>query len=229
MWQLGGGRSVCHWLPQCSVWDHIIQQSQLGSMLDEGEDYFSEKRYGEVAALILSLYSLNYPILSIGIYFCKVHVPIYQPQSLHTLSSLPCIAHGGLCSGCYIGPHGVLQGCPPPLMQHVLGCILIVHLQAAAVQHFRSLFMQVDNQAYTVSRMCVHRLDGQSIQLLRTIATLQLRMYVYACMTHSQVYTTYCNYTGPYCKISSCNDHKCILIVQHVHWHTIMRKKNWKE
>lgn len=125
MWQLGGGRSVCHWLAQCSVWDHIIQQSLLGSMLNEGEDYFSEKRDGEVAALILSLYSWNYPILSIST-SVEYMFPFISPSLFthyHPFLALPMVVYAAGATldhmvSCKHAPHamctGVYINCIPP-------------------------------------------------------------------------------------------------------------------
>ena len=54
---------VCHWLLQCSAWDHLRQP--LLEAMDEVREDFSTKNDGDRTALILSLACLNYHILSI--------------------------------------------------------------------------------------------------------------------------------------------------------------------
>ena len=59
----GEVEDVCHWLLQCSAWDHL-RQPLLEAMEGSRED-FTAKCVGERAALVLSLACKNYRILSI--------------------------------------------------------------------------------------------------------------------------------------------------------------------
>ena len=54
---------MCHWLLQCSAWDHLRQL--LLEAMDEVREDFSTKNDGDRTALILSHACLNYHILSI--------------------------------------------------------------------------------------------------------------------------------------------------------------------
>ena len=55
-------KDVCHWLLQCSAWDHL-RQPLLKAMEGSRED-FPVKSVGDRAALVLSLACKNYRILS---------------------------------------------------------------------------------------------------------------------------------------------------------------------
>ena len=59
----GEVEDVCHWLLQCSAWDHLRQP--LLEAMDEVREDFSTKNDGGRAALILSLACRNNHILSI--------------------------------------------------------------------------------------------------------------------------------------------------------------------
>ena len=54
---------VCHWLLQCSAWDHLRQP--LLEAMDEVRKDFSVKNDGDRTALILSLTCRNYHFPSI--------------------------------------------------------------------------------------------------------------------------------------------------------------------
>ena len=57
------GEVECHWLLQCSAWDHLRQP--LLEAMDEVRVGFSTKNNGDRTALILSLVCRNNHILSI--------------------------------------------------------------------------------------------------------------------------------------------------------------------
>ena len=59
----GEVEDVCHWLLQCSAWDHIRQP--LLEAMEESREDFPAKSIEERAALVLSLACKNYRILSI--------------------------------------------------------------------------------------------------------------------------------------------------------------------
>ena len=56
----GEVEDVCHWLLQCSAWNHLRQ-----SLLDDVGEDFSTRDDGDRTALILSHACRNYHILSI--------------------------------------------------------------------------------------------------------------------------------------------------------------------
>ena len=59
----GEVEDVCHWLLQCSAWDH--HRRPLLKAMDEAKEDLSGKSNGDVAALVLSLACRNCHILSI--------------------------------------------------------------------------------------------------------------------------------------------------------------------
>ena len=59
----GEVEDVCHWLLQCSAWDHHRQP--LLKAMGEAKEDLSGKSNGDVAALVSSLACRNHHILSI--------------------------------------------------------------------------------------------------------------------------------------------------------------------
>ena len=60
---IGEVEDVCHWLLQCSAWDHLRQP--LLEAMEGSREAFPVKSIGERATLVLSLACKNYRILSI--------------------------------------------------------------------------------------------------------------------------------------------------------------------
>ena len=72
----GEVEDVCHWLLQCSAWDHLRQSCMEGSRED-----FPVKSVGERAAFVLSLACKNYCILSIisSLYMWSTRLYLLMP------------------------------------------------------------------------------------------------------------------------------------------------------